>query len=137
MLVGGFVYGPIMIACYLVIQPGYIRMIQKWLPKFGRDLISNKFKFAMTSTVIDLLIVNWPYLAMIVFSASFLEENGDIVYCYQQMKDKLVSTWIANIKFWGWALPFIYGVVPFAWRSAVDAVFGAVWGCILSYVYHK
>ena len=65
------------------------------------------------------------------------ESAGDWVFAYNEMNKKILPTVKMNLKFWPAILFFIYAYVPIFYRSICDAVFGAIWSIILSWVLHK
>ena len=76
MFIGGFVYGPIMVFWYFMLQPNYIKFVRYLFPKYGANIYTNKVKFAVTSVAIDKLVVNWPYLSTMLFCTALIDTRG-------------------------------------------------------------
>ncbi len=132
-LVGGLVYSPICTFWLIYLNPWYIRQIIKVWPAFAGKTVVYK---AVISVIIDKLIVTWPYLVCMIFSASLIESRGKVMWSLNEVKDKLWPSIKANWVFWPAAMFVVYVFVPLFFRSIADAVFGCIWSGILSWVWH-
>ena len=92
---------------------------------------------AGVSTFIDKFILNWPYLYILLYSTAMIEYRGDMDKSSEIAEGKLWKTFRENVKFWTPVLFLIYGLIPKIWRTVADAFAGAIWSCILSFVYHE
>ncbi len=66
-----------------------------------------------------------------------IKSLGDVGHSFNVVKEKLLTTVIANWKFWIFGLTMIYGFVPFVYRAIGDVVLGTVWGCIFTFIFHN
>jgi hypothetical protein len=133
-LVGGFVYAPICTSWLIFLNPWYITKIIKVWPAFAHKHIYFK---ALISMLIDKLIITWPYLCCMIFSASLIQSRGKVMWSLGEVRDKLWPSIKANWVFWPAAIFMIYAFVPRFFRGVADAIFGCIWSGILSWVLHK
>ena len=132
-LVGGFVYAPFCTFWLIFLNPWYIKQIIKVWPAFAQKTIVYK---AVVSVIIDKLIITWPYLCCMIFSAALIETRGNYRIALYEVRDKLWPSIKANWVFWPAAMFIVYVFVPLFFRSIADACFGCIWSGILSWVWH-